>query len=231
MTQIFHDIPFHITASDIFALMYPACDRVPMKPARNRLSAHTDLITDQIAEIQKICRPQGIIRIVDRNVFTDWSYVSHCERIIVGIVTLGQAFDQESSRLQRAGSMLESFLFDTVGSAAIESVCDVIDRNAWEAAKLQSRNRTPRISPGYGDFHLSNQQYIFRLLPARDIGVSLTNRFMMQPNKSISFVFAVGSNPVLPGADDPCRACSINNCRYRKKTPVLHNSGIATTVS
>ena len=50
---------------------------------------------------------------------------------------------------------------------------------------------TPRFSPGYGDWELSAQKDILRVCGGNQIGISVSDNFMMSPQKSVSAVFGL----------------------------------------
>ena len=79
------------------------------------------------------------------------------------------------------------FVYDAVGSALAESVCD-------EAEKMIKKNLKcrPRFSPGYGDFPLSVQRDVLSLVNAeRLVGITLTDTNLMLPQKSITAILGI----------------------------------------
>lgn len=99
---------------------------------------------------------------------------------------------------------------DCVGSAAIEAFCDKINSSLENAEYLR-----PRFSPGYGDLSIEFQKDIMEFLQAKkNIGVSLTDNFMMTPVKSVTAIIGIGKEKnkcTGPG----CMICRNDNCPYR----------------
>jgi len=86
-----------------------------------------------------------------------------------------------------------------------------------QATKL-GLNHSYRFSPGYGKWGLEAQDYIFDLLPADSIEVSLTPSMMMMPRKSISFAVKLSTAYYKDKNKIPCESCNMtHNCRYRKE--------------
>ncbi|TFG90848.1 MAG: hypothetical protein E4G71_04690, partial [Candidatus Atribacteria bacterium] len=56
--------------------------------------------------------------------------------------------------------------------------------------------------PGYGDWEVSQQDTIFRSIPADNIDVRLTKSYMMLPQKSLSWVIGVGKEVITPSEED-----------------------------
>jgi len=48
-----------------------------------------------------------------------------------------------------------------------------------------------RYSPGYGDLPLSNQKLIYDVLNLERLGISITERFMLVPEKSVIAIAGV----------------------------------------
>ena len=73
----------------------------------------------------------------------------------------------------------------------------------------------PRFSPGYGDFSLSVQPDILRLLDAQKrIGLFATKNNMLTPTKSITAVIGVSRQPC--GGKPGCAACNKTDCAFRR---------------
>lgn len=112
--------------------------------------------------------------------------LSGCREAFVFSVTLGHGVE----RLLNKTSLLSAadfFIYDAVGSALAESVCD-------EAEKIIKGNIKckPRFSPGYGDFPLSVQKDVLSLAGAeRLLGITLTDTCLMIPQKSITAILGI----------------------------------------
>ena len=72
-----------------------------------------------------------------------------------------------------------------------------------------------RASPGYGDWDVKEQKYLFELVPAERIGVTLTESSMMVPRKSVSFAVHIAQDPVRLRSEGSCRNCYMETCPYR----------------
>ena len=90
-----------------------------------------------------------------------------------------------------AVSPAKALLHQAIGAERIEALCDRLCRDLAEEIGTSLR---PRFSPGYGDFSVTVSGDIFRLLdPARRIGVSLTDHFLMTPSKSVSAIVGIAA--------------------------------------
>ncbi|MDD2772237.1 MAG: vitamin B12 dependent-methionine synthase activation domain-containing protein [Elusimicrobiales bacterium] len=113
--------------------------------------------------------------------------------------TCGGGFTKEAARLREKGKLADSHILNvlavTCAEALAESLhCDL--RLEWgfpdapetsDGDKLAGRYRGKRYSPGYPAFpSLEAQRDIFALLRPEDIGLALTENFMMEPEASVS---------------------------------------------
>ncbi len=107
-------------------------------------------------------------------------------------------------------SPVKGVMTDCIGSAAIEAFCDKINLSFENCECLR-----PRFSPGYGDLSLEYQHYIVEFLQTKkNIGMSLTESFMMVPVKSVTAIIGISKEKnkcTGPG----CMKCSGVNCPYR----------------
>jgi len=107
-------------------------------------------------------------------------------------------------------------MLDSIGSEAVESVANEVNYIICQKAKTLGLRASPRSSPGYGKWDLTDQTVLFGTTHAYRIGVRLNEHYMMIPRKSVSFGIGIGS--VMVNAEDatPCRRCSRGGCEYRK---------------
>ena len=118
-----------------------------------------------------------------------------CTGVYIMAVTLGPGPDRLVRRAS-VGKMSRAIIFQAAAAAMTEAWCDEInERIRTEAAKEGFCTR-PRFSPGYGDLPLSMQKQISMILNMpKEIGVSLTESYLMTPSKSVTALIGI-----LPGA-------------------------------
>ena len=141
--------------------------------------------------------------------------LADCSQVILMAATLGAEAEALLRRAQRR-DMGEALILDAAGSAAIENVCDNLCADL--AAHFAPRHLTERFSPGYGDMPLSDQEPFFRALDvSRRIGLSLTERCLMIPQKSVTALLGVSDRPQ-PRRGSGCAACPrAADCAFKKE--------------
>lgn len=84
------------------------------------------------------------------------------------------------------GSAAAGLIYDAAASIAADGVLDwmmgLIGKTIVIKGKALTRRR---FSPGYGDLDLSHQKIIYDILDLKRLGISLTDKFMLEPEKSV----------------------------------------------
>lgn len=183
-------------------------------------------------QAEALLRPRGACRVVDRAAAERAGLPDATETAGLGLVTIGAALEAEARRRQAAGALLDAVVLDAFGSVAVEAAADVLDRALRRTARSLGRHPARRVSPGYAPWSIECQPRLFALLPASDVGVTLTEGLMMSPVKSVSFGvrFAEeappeqpsgsapsGSAPAGGACDDRCSRCEMEDCRMRRE--------------
>lgn len=137
-----------------------------------------------------------------------------CDEVYLMAATLGMGPDTLIARAQAAGSMHRAVALQAVAAAMIEAWCDAVNAGLRRQAEARGKALRPRFSPGYGDFELSAQEGLFRLLGVqRNIGVTLTDSLLMLPTKSVTAV--IGIADAAAACPTGCEACDKANCAFR----------------
>lgn len=112
--------------------------------------------------------------------------LGRCKEAYILGVTIGIGADRLISRLALT-SPAESFITDSLASAAAESLCDYADN------LLRGEGEKPfRYAPGYGDMPLSYQPEILKALNADyTLGITLNSANLMTPMKSITAIMGI----------------------------------------
>ena len=135
--------------------------------------------------------------------------------LALAVCTIGPALEREVSRLFSVDEYAAAVMLDSAGTAAVESISDYVNNIVCQQALSKGLGVTPRISPGYGNWALQEQGIVFALLPGDKIGVTLTEKQMMQPRKSLSFAIGIGEGFSIGKSIGRCHHCGMSNCPYR----------------
>lgn len=140
--------------------------------------------------------------------------LSGCQRVVVFAATLGLGFDRLLTRYGRL-SPAKALMLQAIGAERIEGLCDVFCDKIRIQAQADGLSPATRFSPGYGDFPLSVQTDIFRVLDCpRKIGLTLNESLLMSPSKSVTAMIGLG-HPKCHNAAG-CAQCGKTDCIYRR---------------
>ncbi len=138
-----------------------------------------------------------------------------CQEVILFAATLGLEVDRLIARAG-AGRVSEGAVYQAAGAALIEEVCDRTNDALRQESEAEGWYLRPRFSPGYGDFPITCQPEIARLLrtPER-IGLTVTDSMLLLPIKSVTAVIG-RSREALPCHRLGCEACGKLDCAFRR---------------
>jgi len=113
------------------------------------------------------------------------------EILIMG-TTAGSAVTDEIQKLSTGKNLTKAVVFDAAASEIVDASFDWI-LNFFKT-QLRRENKTTtnkRFSAGYGDFKLENQKMIYEIINMRNLGVKITQNYILIPEKSVTAVAGV----------------------------------------
>ena len=144
------------------------------------------------------------------------SYIKGATSLILFIVTIGDGIEKEASALTSGVDPLRGYLLDRIGSFAVESLAENLEKSLRAYYAAQKKSVSARFSPGYCDWALEEQFKISKSLDFSKAGVHLTEGCMMVPKKSISATVAVANEGIFTASGSTCRTCDFKDCGYRR---------------
>ncbi|MCC8080689.1 MAG: methionine synthase [Lachnospiraceae bacterium] len=139
-----------------------------------------------------------------------------CEAVLLA-VTAGAQIEQVLMR-HEVTNMADAVIMDACASVAVENICDDFEADLREQLKHENLYLTSRFSPGYGDFPIDTQIKLCEILnTSRRIGLTVTDRYLMVPRKSVTAVMGISVEPQ-ELRKRGCETCGMFlNCDYRKR--------------
>jgi hypothetical protein len=116
---------------------------------------------------------------------------SGASTIVAMAATVGEALEALAADYDALGEVFAMTVADAVGSVAAEELVSRVHRRAREEGRPAGEVVGRRISPGYGDFDLACQAELLALSGGTELGITLTENYMMMPRKSVSAVAAI----------------------------------------
>ena len=145
------------------------------------------LIREEKKKLEHLLHPASIYTILNYEETNQHPIFEDAEKVALCICTIGPDLEEEINRLMGNNEMVRALILDSLGSEAAEEAAIQSDRILVEKAREMGLWPSKRFSPGYGKWDIREQQYVFQVMPGKDIGVSLTESCMMIPRKSVSF--------------------------------------------
>lgn len=142
--------------------------------------------------------------------------LQNCSKVAIFVATIGSQLEEMSRNMAEDGQMLHAAVLDAIGSVSIDKMAEYIKMQVEDIAKQEGMFISPRLSPGYCDWSIRQQKEIFNIVNAEHTGITLTQDYVMVPQKSVSGVIGIGSSPDIQDYN-PCLTCKERNCPGRRK--------------
>jgi len=144
------------------------------------------------------------------------SLFPEAKEIAVLIGTIGPNLEKQATAYFNRHEPLRGLLLDGIGNAAVDSLTQEVCK--FIAAESLSRGYqvSSPINPGMPGLPITEQRQMLKLVPAEEIGVSLTSSGVMVPRKSTSMVIGIGPKMTRWTQASICVHCSLGEtCPYR----------------
>ena len=142
--------------------------------------------------------------------------LNRCTQVAAFGVTIGSHLETRADELGDKGLILEAFILDTIGSCVTEKAVDFVQGIIGEMAHLQNLAISRRFSPGYCDWNINQQKAVFAALGNSNPGITLSEDYMMRPEKSVSGIIGIGPQDSDIATYTPCKECKKTACLWRR---------------
>lgn len=141
------------------------------------------------------------------------------EGFVLFAATVGQEFEQWLEETKHSGDIVLQFIADALGSCLAEKIADYMEEYLAKEIAPEGLKHTNRFSPGYCDWHVSEQQKLFSLFPTpTPCGIKLTPSSLMIPIKSVSGIIGIGANA--RKMEYSCGLCTFDRCYKKRRLPL-----------
>jgi hypothetical protein len=93
-----------------------------------------------------------------------------------------------------SGNASIGVILDATASETVDSALDWMQDFINKMLEREGKTLTRRYSPGYGDLQLHAQKMVFASLELEKIGISITERYLLVPEKSVIAIAGVIEN-------------------------------------
>jgi hypothetical protein len=151
------------------------------------------------------------------------AFLDHLRRYgahgMVGMaVSAGAEVDVASEEMWRDGRPDEGYFLDRFAVAVVERLLFSVTLGMCQLAEGSSETLTPHLSPGCGDWELSQQHVLWTtIFPEGDLGpIRLLESGGLSPKNSILAAAGVTRKAVAASPLDACRSCRLSKCGFRR---------------
>lgn len=137
-------------------------------------------------KLLSLVRPAAAYGILDYEETNGHPIFDKAKKVALAVCTIGPEVERDINGLFQKDEVLKALILDSLASEAVKEVVWETERLIVERALALRLWPSKRFSPGYRGWDLKEQQFVFDKIPAVEIGVSLTESFMMVPRKSLS---------------------------------------------
>ena len=142
-----------------------------------------------------------------------------CPELAVCLTGCTERISRAVGQLLEEGDLLEGYILNDLANDILFHTSEAMNCQLYEEQKARGYHLTPRLTPGEGVLPLSRQQDLLDILLQKkpDLPVSLTERYMLRPEKAMLYAYGCGESlPDRPIGHD-CANCANTTCFYRSK--------------
>jgi len=144
------------------------------------------------------------------------SLISGSREIAASVCTIGNRLEMHVKRYIDNNEPLSALIMDGIGSAAVDMLSGEACNLIASVASSRSYMAGSPVSPGMQGLPITGQKYMFDLIPAGEIGVTLTDSGTMIPLKSVSMIMGLGPEMKRWKRVEVCATCHLRNtCSHR----------------
>lgn len=182
-------------------------------------------IYDTINEIFDKCLERAISKInfetmfltKDNSLEFSIKEVNDCEKIVFCFASIGKEICHEINGDFENSNYLEGYLLNEISNEIIMQATNQMYTHIKSEMRSQGYNLTKRYSPGECSFEMKYQVKIMEELKKEfEIQASLTESFMINPEKSTLFLYGADKNIPELEVDFDCSTCKAVDCPYKR---------------
>jgi len=116
----------------------------------------------------------------------------NCEEVFLMAATAGSEIIEAIVKDTERGRLTRGVILDAVASEMVDASLDWIADYYNRQVRRENRRLTKRrFSCGYGNFAIENQKTIHDILELNTIGITITENFILVPEKSVTAVAGI----------------------------------------
>ncbi len=120
-----------------------------------------------------------------------------CNKVLFVFATGGKEIIEQREKMINNDDLQRAVIYDAVGSESVDVAVDRVEEIVRSSLVKESSILTKRrFSPGYGDLKLEFQRVIFDLFGMAELGISISESYVLNPEKTVTAIYGVYSDKV-----------------------------------
>ncbi|MCK4912555.1 MAG: methionine synthase [Candidatus Omnitrophica bacterium] len=120
-------------------------------------------------------------------------FLANSQEVLLMAATSGAKIAKVVSEDSAGKDITAAVVFDAVASEMTDSALSwIINYFNRQLSRENKQLTSRRFSAGYGDFSLENQKIIYDFLKLEQLGISLSDNYMLIPEKSVTAISGIG---------------------------------------
>ncbi len=150
------------------------------------------------ARIPIVARSESFVELENGDRFNSVSLarlLAKSHDLLLIATTVGEKVVEAISSRMQDGDGMQGLVYDATGSIVADQSLNWIHKSLGRGLLGHGEQITKaRFSPGYGDLDLSNQKIIFNILQLQELGLSLSEKLILCPEKSVTAIAGIENN-------------------------------------
>ncbi|SET81827.1 hypothetical protein SAMN05660297_03603 [Natronincola peptidivorans] len=209
--EVIKDIKVEINKAKVFQV-------ISLKENSPAYKESNELYNALVKEIRSGIFPKVIYSFSDKLEEKIAKGYDHSEKSMYVIITLGREITDIIDNCFKENLYLKGFLANTMADTMLFQLAKIADQYIYDIAKKQYVNLTQKLSPG-DNIPIELQKMILQKIdPTGQLDISITDGYMLNPQKSSSWMYGVYTNqPLVIKSEHPCYECQNKNCLWRQE--------------
>lgn len=155
--------------------------------------------------------------IVDNDLTVSSPELINCELLAVCYCGATQKIVDCIDALMDAGDFLEGYILNDLANEVLFNASNAMNRRMYGELKAQGYHLGTRMTPGENHLNMEYQaQFLSLLTQGEPFPVTLTEHYMLQPEKAMLYGYGVGTALPDRSVDHDCSKCPNISCYMRR---------------
>jgi len=128
--------------------------------------------------------------------------------VVLLAYTIGPLLEARVAEYRAQSDTLHSVVLDTLGSLAVNALGQIAHDHVKRLAAESGLRSSIPLNPGTGHWPIEGQRLFLDLIPAAELGLSLSDNYLLCPIKSISMAIALGQEVLTDAEGSSCDYCA-----------------------